>query len=76
MAATVMARATGSAAMTPGYRGDGGGGNEDEDNSKGKSGETGNVAATTEAATLISVLFHCFRQAHDTGMRFVFLLDA
>ena len=64
-AVTVVARAKDSAAMTEGYRGDGGGG--DEDDSK-----TPFAAATAEAAPLISVLFSFFLVGLTTKSRVLF----
>ena len=68
----MMARATGSAAMTAGYRGNGSSDNEDVDNSKGNSGKNGEPGDTTKAALLISVLFFFYLVGLMTESRGLF----
>ena len=71
---TVVARAKDSVATTEGYRGDGGGG--DEDYGKGNSGKNGERSGNSGGRCLSSLsYFLFFGRAHNKVTRFVFLLD-
>jgi hypothetical protein len=67
-------RAKDSAATTAGYSVDGGGSNKDD--SKGHSGENGEHGSNSGGGTShLCLIFFFFGRAHDTVMRFLFLLN-